>query len=197
LKVEYGIYSCWTHSIILRRVKDGQNDFVVGSDIAIAGQESSANLIPAILSIIFQVCAAEQLIEYPTLGPPSMNPVDPVDDEDGDGDNHNDGGGSGENDEPSEDSGGSSYEPSSGDQGSSPYGSPDASGKRAAHQNNMGSKSQKKQRSGNFAPVSWSSATPLPVSELQRQRWCSNLNPTGIDSVMRCNRRKETRDRFI
>lgn len=122
----------------------------MGSNIATAGDQSSADLIPAILSIIFQVCAAEGMMEYPTLERPSKNPVDPVDDDDGDGDNDDDP----SNNEPSEDSGGSSYEPSSGDQGSSPYGSPDASGKRAAHQNNMGSNLNKKQRSGNFPPVS-------------------------------------------
>ena len=127
----------------------------MGSDIVTAGDQSSANLIPAILSIIFQICAAKQWMVYPTLDPPPRNPVEPIYDDDDDGDD--DGGGSGESDEPSKDSGGSSYEPSSGDQGSSPYGSPDASGKRAAHQSDMGSNLKKKQRSENFAPVSWSS----------------------------------------
>jgi hypothetical protein len=185
LGVTYGIYSSWTHSIILRLVEDGEEEggirkaFVVGSNIATAGNQSSADLIPAILSIIFQVCAAEGMMEYHTLERPSKNPVDPVDDDDGDNDDDP------PSNEPSEDSGGSSYEPSSGDQGSSPYGSPDASGKRAAHQNNMGSNFKKKQRSGNFAPVSWSSLLhQWPESELQRQRWCFDLNTTGVDSVM-------------
>jgi hypothetical protein len=159
LGIEYGIYCSWRHSIILRLIKDGQGgednaSYVVGSDIATAGEQSSANLIPAIMSIIFQVCAAEQWMVYPTLEPPPMNPVNPIDDPFGDDNGNGDSGGSGENDEPSEDSGGSGYEPSSGDQGSSPYGSPDASGKRAARQNNMGSNVNKRQRTENFAPVS-------------------------------------------
>ena len=48
LDVEYGIYSSWQHSIILRLVKDEGDEsssFVAASDIATAGHESSANLI--------------------------------------------------------------------------------------------------------------------------------------------------------
>lgn len=146
-------------SLLLRKVvpKQGKGKpYLACSSISTAGQPSSANLIPAILSIIFEICASLGLVEYPVLEAPDLSPLVSVPDETEAVESEDDeNGGSG--------SGGSSFRPSSskgddsgsggGDSSSSSYGSPDPKGKRVTRSSGQG-QSSKRQRKGNTEPVS-------------------------------------------
>ena len=119
------------------------------SQIAIAGEESSSHLIPAILSIIFQQCALQGWLNYPILAPPPLHPPNSLPDESG---YRTDSGGE---DDPSDHGSGSNYsdDPSSRGSGLSTYSSPDSKGKRVTRQSGQGDQTPKRQKTGYTEPV--------------------------------------------
>jgi hypothetical protein len=135
---------------------DVANPYLESSPIISAGHSLSANLVPAMLSILYETCANEGWLDYPILPDTGLNPIETSYISDGDDDDDDDDGDDG--DEPrGESSGegsGSNYTPS--DQNSSPYGSPDSKGKRVTKRDAQGGQQSKRMRKGNTEPVSQS-----------------------------------------
>jgi uncharacterized membrane protein YgcG len=159
LGLDYGIFSTWEHSFLLRKVTPKQGKpYLACSSISVAGEASSANLIPAIMSIIFETCASLGLVEYPILEPPALVPLVSTPDETEDlqesEDDESSGSGSGSSFRPPTSKGDDSSSGGSGGGGSSSssYGSPDPKGKRASRSSGQG-QSSKRQRKGNTEPV--------------------------------------------
>lgn len=163
LRLQYGMFSTWERSILLRQVVPGEDEgepYLACSSMSEAGEGSSANVILSILSIIFEKCASLGLVEYPILPPPALAPLVSVLDEteylteteDDDSSESGSGSGSGSSFRPPTSKGDDS---SSGGGGSSSsgYGSPDAKGKRVTRSSGQGGQSSKRQRKGNAEPV--------------------------------------------
>jgi hypothetical protein len=129
--------------------------YLASSKIAVAGEESSCNIIPAILSIIFERCTLQGWVDYPILAPPPLNPPVSLPDESGyrtdnGSDDHHDTTDSSDNYSPSKSGGGSD----TGGSGSSTYGSPDYKGKRVTRQSGLGQQGPKRQKVLFTEPVS-------------------------------------------
>ena len=165
-QVRYGVYTSWQRSMIVKTVTSEKLYLACSSSVA-AGEALSANMLPAILSIIFEECRHLRVIhDYPhvdtLLRPDNPRLVDArlnSDDEELTAEGYF-------SDDPPTDDRDSSHQPES---GSSAYSSPEPKHKQSSKRA-QGSRAQpKRARSQKGKQVVWFSLQPHSVDYISRK----------------------------